>query len=392
MLTMRNPFRPSVDSLLGEYGRHRHRQLSRHWWPILNLVWSIPVFLIPLRSHSAVTDWLWPTAASYAVFLWLYFRGYYRNRHQVGLCALGIAALGFALVPWNAGAHAYPMYACALLAFATRPPHALAAMLLVLTAFAVEWVLLGFNTMFLLTIGVVGLTVGLMNLAWAREMRADAELRLSHDEVRRLAALAERERIGRDLHDLLGHTLSLVALKSELAGKLIGRDPQAARRELLEVSRVAREALTQVRSAVTGIRAAGLAAELASARLLLDADGVSFHYEIEPLALPAELESALAMIVREAVTNIQRHARARRAHVVLVAEGGGIALRIEDDGRGGATEPGNGLNGMRERIGVLKGSLRIDSVPGRGTRIEARLPLPERTAPLIETATGAVAA
>lgn len=388
---MRNPFRPSEDSLLGEYGRHRHRKLSRHWWPILNLVWSIPVFLIPLRSHSAVADWLGPTLASYAVFLWLYFRGYYRNRHQVGRCALGIAALGFALVPWNAGAHAYPMYACALLAFAAHPPHALAAMLLVLTAFALEWLLLGFNTVFLLTIGVVGLTVGLMNLAWAREMRADAELRLSHDEVRRLAALAERERIGRDLHDLLGHTLSLVALKSELAGKLVERDPQAARRELAEVSRVAREALTQVRSAVTGIRAAGLAAELASARLLLDADGIGFDYDIEPQMLPPALEPALAMIVREAVTNIQRHARARRARVSLVPAGDDIALRIEDDGRGGVAVPGNGLNGMRERVDALAGQMRIDSAPGRGTRIEVRLPLPGRVS-CLDSAPGIVAA
>src|ERR1051325_4616685 len=104
-------------------------------------------------------------------------------------------------------------------------------------------------------------------------------LRRSNDEVMRLATLAERERIGRDLHDLLGHTLSLITLKSELANKLFERDPSAARREIADVERVARDALAQVRHAVTGIRAAGLAAELASAKLLLESNGVRLQKE-----------------------------------------------------------------------------------------------------------------
>ena len=96
---------------------------------------------------------------------------------------------------------------------------------------------------------------------WRRlNEKKDADLRLSHEEVRRLAATAERERIGRDLHDLLGHTLSLIALKSELAGKLLARDPVAARREIADVERITREALAQVRSAVSGMRAAGWSA------------------------------------------------------------------------------------------------------------------------------------
>jgi len=204
----------------------------------------------------------------------------------------------------------------------------------------------------------------------------DAALKLSHDEVRRLAALAERERIGRDLHDLLGHTLSLVALKSELAGRLVDSDAAAARRELVEVGRVAREALAQVRSAVTGIRAAGIAAELASARLLLELDGVAFRYALAPVALPSTLETVLAMTLREAVTNIQRHARAQSASATFDVVGGGIVLRVIDDGRGGTITPGNGLCGMRERIEALGGELRVDSIATRGTTVEASLPLP----------------
>src|SRR5690242_11748500 len=151
-------------------------------------------------------------------------------------------------------------------------------MLLLALLYALESLLLGLPWAFAASAVLVSIAVGLMNVFFRRNQQQDAELRLSHDEVRRLAAATERERIGRDLHDLLGHTLSLVAVKSELAGRLLERDPSAARREIAGVERVAREALSQVRSAVTGIRAAGLVAELASARLLLESAGVLFEY------------------------------------------------------------------------------------------------------------------
>jgi len=212
------------------------------------------------------------------------------------------------------------------------------------------------------------------NHHFAQNLRKQVQLRLSHDEVRRLAGMAERERIGRDLHDLLGHTLSLVALKSELAGKLIERDPLAARREIDDVARVSRDALSQVRRAVSGIRAAGLAAELASARLLLEYGGVRFRYDLGEVRIAPELETVLALAVREAVTNIQRHARARQASVVLQSQGGQIRLRIEDDGRGGVVAHGNGLSGMRERIESCGGQLKVQSSAGNGTLVEIMLP------------------
>jgi len=210
---------------------------------------------------------------------------------------------------------------------------------------------------------------------------------MSHDEVRRLAATAERERIGRDLHDLLGHTLSLITLKSELANKLFDRDAAGAKREMLDVERVARDALAQVRRAVTGIRAAGLAAELASAKLLLESDGVHLEYELADIGLPADFETALAMTVREAVTNIQRHARATRAQVTLARAGKQALLSIADDGRGGAIVPGNGLAGMRERLAAIGAHLRVDSERGRGTTLTVTFTLPQQTlepAPLVQ--------
>jgi two-component system sensor histidine kinase DesK len=200
---------------------------------------------------------------------------------------------------------------------------------------------------------------------------------LSHDEVRRLAAVAERERIGRDLHDLLGHTLSLITLKSELANRLFERDPLAARREIADVEAVARDALAQVRRAVTGIRAAGIAAELASARLLLEINGVHLTYELADVTLPATVETVLAMTVRESVTNIQRHARASSARVSLLVEQKQLRLEIADNGRGGDIVPGNGLTGMRERLATIEANVRVDSRRGEGTTILVTLDVPE---------------
>ena len=205
-------------------------------------------------------------------------------------------------------------------------------------------------------------------------MKRAAE-RMSRDEVRRLAANAERERIGRDLHDLLGHTLSLITLKLELSRKLFDRDPQRARAELGEAEEVARHALTEVRAAVTGIRATGMAGELASARLLLQTAGVVLEADAVPL-LPDAVDDALAWVLREAVTNIHRHARASRASVAVTQVDGHARMRVCDDGRGGIADHGNGLKGMHERVGALGGKLHIRSLPGEGTELEVDIPLP----------------
>ena len=347
-------------------------------YAILNLFWSLFILTTPLfEGTKHFPNWMWPTFASYAVFLWLYFRLFFRRETEsVLLYAIAIGALGFLVIPFNPGAQGYLIYACAFFAFAGTVRDAIRLMAGMLALFALEWYLLGFQWQYSLSALVVGPVVGSMNLIYRRNQQRNAELKLSHDEVRRLAALAERERIGRDLHDLLGHTLSLITLKSELANKLFERDAVAARREIADVERVARDALTQVRRAVTGIRAAGLAAELASAKLLLESNGVHLQYDLGDIALPTEIETALAMTMREAVTNIQRHAQAQSARIQLRVEDGQLVLRIEDSGRGGAIVPGNGLTGMRERLAGIGAELRVDSERGRGTRLRISLPLP----------------
>lgn len=371
---------PTENSLICSretYGVNQHG--DTRWLPIMMLIWSFWIFATPLvMLGDAFPHWLWPTIASFGTFLWLYFRAYYRDRSQLLWHALGIAALGFMVTPVNPGANGYIIYACAFLAFCGCTRFALQCMFALLLIYSAEWLLLGFPLIFLANTAVLGIVVCVMNIMFARKHQRDAELKLSHDEVRRLAALAERERIGRDLHDLLGHTLSLITLKSELANRLWERDLTAARREVIDVERVARDALAQVRRAVTGIRAAGLVPEVAAAKLMLESSNVHFDYQLADCVLPAEIETVLAMAAREAVTNIQRHSRATQARLLLAINAGTVELSISDNGRGGAIVPGNGLAGMRERLGLIGASLSIESSRATGTTLCVRLPLPSQ--------------
>ncbi|HEY8012088.1 MAG TPA: sensor histidine kinase [Rudaea sp.] len=372
-------FTPSANSVLRGYADHTGAKRSTHWLPALMLVWTFWLFFTPLyETGNAFPHWLWPTLSSFVVFLGLFYRIYYRDRAQVVWCASAMAALGFAVTPFNPGAQCYVIYACAYLALSGPTRVALRNIFVLLVLYSAQWLLLlGFAWMYLINGVLVSLAVGFMNINFLRKQERDAELRLSHEEVRRLAAVAERERIGRDLHDLLGHTLSLITLKSELANKLFGRDATAARREMADVERVARDALAQVRRAVTGIRAAGFAAELASAKLLLESNSVRLDYALADIALPVDVETVLAMTVREAVTNIQRHAQATQAHIALECAQNKVVLRIEDNGRGGAIVPGNGLTGMRERLATVGAQLSIQSQRGSGTRLSVSLPIPQ---------------
>ncbi|WP_407352888.1 sensor histidine kinase [Luteimonas sp. R10] len=370
--------RPAPDSVAGSA-----RSAGRSpWTEAVHVLWSGWVFITPAFMPDGYdARWLWLTLASYPLFLLLYGRAMLAPARSAHRYALGMIALCLALLPWYPASFSYFVFGCVLLH--PQRVHTLAlylALLLALNVVLIGWALwLGYPWQMLVWLPMVTLIVGIVVHVERIGASKDRALKLSQEEVRRLAATAERERIGRDLHDLLGHTLSMVALKSDLAARLVARDPDAARAEIEQVGRGAREALAQVRRAVSGIRAAGIAAELASARLLLESDGVAFGYRLEgddaDAALPPSVETALALAVREAVTNIQRHARASRAEVRFAIEDGEAILQVVDDGRGGAIVPGNGLAGMRERLEAARGCLRIDAVEGGGTRLEARVPL-----------------
>jgi two-component system sensor histidine kinase DesK len=362
------------------------------WVHYIWLIYLGFLFAPALEPHND-GGWLWPTLISIPVFVYLYSRIIRSFRDRIipgpGVLpeVLAIAVMGYAMVYFNGSATTYVIYCVAVTPFTTLKIRRLAPLVaLLLGVYGIELLLIGFSPLMYGITCVIGIAAAASNAMLVANRRKNAMLRLSREEVHRLGRVAERERIGRDLHDLLGHTLSLIAIKSELAVKLMDRDRPAAAREISEVTNIAREALKQVRTAVTGIRAAALENEVASAKTLLDTAGVSLKFEREGGMLPAEIETALAMIVREAVTNIQRHSAAHNATIevrteAVAAEPGGrvgektVLLCVSDDGCGGVTTNGNGLSGIRERVRSLAGTLEIESPPGKGTTLRVRLPL-----------------
>ncbi len=220
-----------------------------------------------------------------------------------------------------------------------------------------------------------------------------AELRSSRDEVARLAAADavadERLRFARDLHDLLGHSLSVIVLKAELARRLLDHEQvrSQARDEVGDVEQIARRALEEVREAVTGYRARSLPAEIERTRIALEAAGVEAHVEVDAGSLPPDVETLLAQVVREATTHVVRHSRAHRASTVLESSVGEARLEVSDDGVGVALDggaagsmSGSGLRGLTERIGQAGGSLTAGPRPGGGFRVTAVVPCGAATA------------
>ena len=202
----------------------------------------------------------------------------------------------------------------------------------------------------------------------------NAELVAARDELARHAVAEERMRFARDLHDLLGHSLSLIALKSELAGRLAERDPVRARQEMADVEAAARRALAEVRDAVSGYRQVSLGQALAEARSALSAAGIALTVPA-PVQLPGPVDTVLGWVVREATTNVLRHSGARTVTVDLVATDDDVRLSVTDDGRGSVAPAGAGLSGLAERVATVGG--RLDSGPAgsRGFRLAATVPV-----------------
>lgn len=363
--------KPAPDSIVA----HMRRSGRKPEWHALNIIWSIWVFLTPLFTKVG-PEFVWSLILGYPLFLLLFALVHVRPYGETNLYVTALTLLACVSVPFNSTAWTYAVFACVYVPYFGSWRGSALKIIFIQALMVMESWWLGWP--WFLSAMMVGVcsSAGFGSLSGTINAIKNASQLRSNEEVRRLAALAERERIGRDLHDLLGHTLSLITLKLELSRKLFDRDHDKARQELIEAERVARKALAEVRSAVTGIRATNLAGELAAARLMLESSDVNLLYETSGEALPASLEPVLALIVREAVTNIARHARAGRALIQVDCEHGEARLRVADDGRGGVDTSGNGLRGMRERVESLGGHLVIESRRGKGTRLEIRLPMP----------------
>jgi two-component system, NarL family, sensor histidine kinase DesK len=351
------------------------------WTPLLWVVYLGFFFIDPVMSHASLRIWLLDLAGA-TVFLFLYFGLFALESPRTAIHIGGMVLLGMLFLPINGGACTFFIFASAMLPFSVKTQTAaFLGLAIVAIVGAIEGLLLHLNGWTLFYAAVFPMIIGAGNTVFAERNRMNRKLRKANEEIEHLAKVAERERIARDLHDVLGHTLSVITLKSELAGKLIDRDPQRAAREIREVEETSRQALSDVRDAIRGYRSHGLLAELARAKSTLETAGLTVECDAAAsVNIPAMQESILSLAVREAVTNIVRHAHARTCRMRLEQQNGSCRLQISDDGRGCNGNEGNGLRGMRERVEMVGGTLQ--RIGESGTTVTITLPL---KAPVMQT-------
>ncbi len=315
------------------------------------------------------------SAVVFGVFLAAYlyaFRNYERPS-RLRTPSFLILALGVGMAPLNAGANVFFSYPAWFLgrAYSTRTSVAVTAGiagLVVLVTGLFELDLNFFLPAFLLSLGL-----GLMSAATRRVETTQHALMQSRAEAENLARIAERERIARDLHDTVGHSLSVIALKSDLAAQLASDTAPDAAEEMRAVNTVARQSLAEIRATLSGYWELSLDAELDGLRSSLEQAGIGAAIDVTATDLGPHVETALAMCCREAVTNVIRHSEASECEVAVASDGRSATARIADNGIGMTGEAGNGLKGMQQRVEQMGGSMRIGA--GTGTVVDVSFPI-----------------
>jgi two-component system, NarL family, sensor histidine kinase DesK len=337
------------------------------------LLCSVYFFVMPAYRHSFAV-WM-EFAVFYAAFLVLYFLVTELTGRQQTVAFVLFFLVAFLYYQLSQEAYAIFVYPFAVLClYLTRLRTLFLVLIAMMAGVVAEIRYLG--RPFATAEGVLFLCViiGLSNFAFAQQTRTNSLLERANSEIERLSREAERERIARDLHDLLGHTLTVITVKLDLARRLLSHDSDRARNEIVEAEQTARNALAEVREAVSGYRAEGLDAEISRARRSLLSADVKLTTTLAPVNLSSSQVTVLCLALREAVTNIVRHAHATVCKVVLLEEDRTIHFTIEDNGLGGQIHEGNGLRGMRERVQSMAGAVKLTGLANGGTSLELTFP------------------
>ncbi|CAM5640705.1 Sensor histidine kinase OS=Streptomyces alboniger OX=132473 GN=CP975_23250 PE=4 SV=1 [Streptomyces alboniger] len=370
---------------LGQSPRSRRELLPKVLWIGVWLVFlSPPVHDLASGHHTTggtLAGWL-GLAAFVGIYLTVVFRNMSRSALPPRLVGALIAVLGAlaVLLSLSLGSHWLGLFVYVSVTCGATLPLRAAYWTIPVTAGAMTLVGLRVGEDEALDLLILVLLIGFAMTGVRQLVRTTVELRQARATVAQLAANEERLRLARDLHDLLGHSLSLITLKSELAGRMLPAHPDKAAQQVADIEQVSRQALVDVREAVSGYRRPRLADELAGARVALTAAGVTVEVPAEPdlEGVGEDSESALAWALREAVTNVVRHSGAGRCTVDLVRrqtlDGPVLELSVEDNGSGGpGTAAGNGLTGLTERLEKAGGSLDAGRTR-HGFRLVARVP------------------
>lgn len=346
--------------------------------------WMLSFVMLGWKYFYVPFTWVELTliALSFILFLPVYIYSFWVHDWRAALCIICIGGLGIAWAPYNWGSSSFIIFAATMCARFPDKRHTYLGLSFVVLAVALASYIFRLETMFWVPALLFSVPSTFGAIFSETLFRANAKLERNQEENKHLAALAERERIGRDLHDLLGHTLSVITLKAELAGKLFDRDKVACKKEIADIEQTARQALAEVRAAVLGYRNTGLAHELRNAQNTLSSAQVDFISDLSDGStenLPPVIENVLALALREAVTNIIRHSQATACEVSLSIQDQTVHFKIADNGPQAAPElikdlrRGNGLTGMNERVHALGGNLVLSAQ--KGVSITITLPL-----------------
>jgi two-component system sensor histidine kinase DesK len=357
----------------------------RRWIDFDHTIWLLFLgfwFIEPAAGHQPLSKWLW-LCLVIALFIPFWLLAHRGPRRFRWVWVLAMFALALVYVPINFTAWGIYIYIAIAIAEIFESTNTVIGLLLLQCAaiLAESWLFHLSAWVWTMSVGFT-LFWGMNRLRTRQKERTDAKLRMAHEEIERLAKTAERERIARDMHDVLGHSLSVIVLKSELARRLLASEPARAALEIAEIEAAARQALGEVRKTLTGYRSEGFASELTRAARILETAGVRLNKPVQAPYLTPRHEATLSLVLREAVTNIVRHAGASECSIEVSTAKDSTQLVIADDGRGDIRQEGNGLRGMRERVRELGGSLSLES--HRGTRLRIELPQFSGSAEVVE--------
>jgi two-component system sensor histidine kinase DesK len=341
------------------------RNLNEIFSPYVWLIY-LPLFFVPVViSYNNPMDLVW-TFLGLIAFLGLYFHSHWVKSNQVIYHIIGIVLIGTLVAFITPTASTLFIYAgafCSKLKPLKYAASVLAALLVWVAA--ISW-FFNFDGYFYTPTLIFTLIVGVLTIYQYALHQNKQELILSRKETQRLAQVAERERIARDLHDLIGHTFSVITIKADLAGRLLDKDMEKARIEIKQLENISRVALSQVREVVSGYRTSDLLSELANAKNVFNSVDIDFQYQFEnideqQIELDSTSNKELAIVLRELVTNIIKHAKATQVTSIIKYHNGKIILAMQDDGQGfeNSQHKGFGIKGIEERIQKLKGFVSI---------------------------------
>jgi two-component system sensor histidine kinase DesK len=311
-------------------------------------------------------------------FLVLYFRAFSVQGNALAFYIAAICLIGVALSEITVGANIFFVYAAAFSGEFYNKRKALLSLILVLVFTTLFAVITDKSSYFWIPAIFMSITLGLLNIHHSEVLKKNKALKQSQEETQHLAKIAERERISRDLHDLLGHSLSVITLKSELTGKMIdkGLSLDKIKREIKAVEELSRKTLAQVRDAVKGYNVATIKGELLQVRVATEAAKIELLASIEVKSLLTSVESELALIIREAITNVIRHADTKKVWIELKQVANHLTLTISDQGQMSTKKEQSGMQNMRTRIVHLGGKMEVENVPN--TQLKFTLPMTDQ--------------